>query len=83
MASSEMPSGSVALSKRSKRSVATYFKGECGKQCNPQKLHDFLEHILSPTRPIDEFETIDWCKWLIAGGSTFEEFSKTGLFIIF
>ncbi|XP_041366438.1 E3 ubiquitin-protein ligase UBR3-like [Gigantopelta aegis] len=76
MASSEMPSGSVALSKRSKRSVATYFKGECGKQCNPQKLHDFLEHILSSARPIDEFETIDWCKWLIAGGSTFDEFSK-------
>ncbi len=72
-----MPSGS-ALLKRDKRSVATYFKGENAKRTNLQKFHDFLKHLLGPQRPIDDFETLDWCKWVIAGGSTFDEFAKTG-----
>lgn len=77
MAGNDMPSGS-ALLKRSKRSVATYFKGENARQTNLQKFHDFLEHLLAPQKPIDDFEPLEWCRWLIAGGSTFDEFAKTG-----
>ncbi|XP_048246065.1 E3 ubiquitin-protein ligase UBR3-like [Haliotis rufescens] len=76
MAGNDMPSGS-ALLKRSKRSVATYFKGENARQTNLQKFHDFLEHLLAPQRPIDDLEPLEWCRWLIAGGSTFDEFAKT------
>jgi hypothetical protein len=67
-----------ALLKRSKRSVAVHMKTECSKQHEPQKLTDLLDHLLNPEKPIDDFETLDWCRWLISGGSTFEEFTKTG-----
>ncbi|KAL4222682.1 E3 ubiquitin-protein ligase ubr3 [Mactra antiquata] len=66
-----------SLLKRSKRSVAVYMKTECSRQNEPQKLTDLLDYLLNPEKPIDDIETLDWCRWLISGGSTFEEFAKT------
>ena len=75
MASPEM----TALLKRNKRSVALFMKSECSKQTDPQKIKYLCDVLLNPTtKQIDDFETLDWCRWLIAGGSTFEEFAKTG-----
>ena len=71
----------TALLKRSKRSVAVSMKSECHKQADSQKLVDFLNTLLDPEKrgkQIDDYETLDWCRWLIAGGNTFEEFAKTG-----
>ena len=67
-----------ALLKRSKRSVAVHMKSECQKQTDSQKLVDLLDHLLNPEKPIDEYETLDWLRWLISGGSTFDEFARTG-----
>lgn len=72
------PSEMTSMLKRSKRSVAVYMKTECSRQNEPQKLTDLLDHLLNPEKAIDDFETLDWCRWLISGGSTFEEFAKTG-----
>lgn len=59
-------------------------KSECSKQTDPQKIKYLCDVLLNPaTKQIDEFETLDWCRWLIAGGNTFEEFAKTGDFIVF
>lgn len=41
-------------------------------------LDELLDILLDPEKPIDESETIDWCKWLIAGGRTPTEFSSIG-----
>ena len=53
-------------------------KSECQKQTDSQKLVDLLDHLLNPEKPIDEYETLDWLRWLISGGSTFDEFARTG-----
>ncbi|KAK6165726.1 hypothetical protein SNE40_022591 [Patella caerulea] len=74
MATSDTPN---ALLKRSKRSVATHFRGEFSRHHNSQKLNEFLDTILDPTEKLDDSDKVEWCRCLIAGGSTFEEFSKT------
>lgn len=54
-------------------------KAECSKKTDPQKIKYLCDVLLNPTtKQIDDFETLDWCRWLIAGGITFEEFAKTG-----
>ncbi|XP_035829845.1 E3 ubiquitin-protein ligase UBR3 isoform X2 [Aplysia californica] len=65
-----------ANQKRDKRSVAVYLKGESTKGNNSKPLNDFLDNICEPQKAIDDLEAIDWCKWIISGGLTFEEFSK-------
>lgn len=35
-----------------------------------------LDNLLSPVRPIADSESIEWCKWLIAGGRTPGEFAS-------
>ncbi|KAL1380482.1 hypothetical protein pipiens_014162 [Culex pipiens pipiens] len=37
-----------------------------------------LDYYLSPGRTITDAESIDWCKWLIAGGRTPGEFASIG-----
>lgn len=46
-------------------------------QRTPQ-LDEFMHLILSTDRKIDDGDTIDWCKWLIAGGMTLAEFAAIG-----
>ena len=66
------------LMKRGKRTVATYLKGECLRPNGQQQLGDLLDYLLDPTKSLDDFDRIDWCRWIIAGGTTFDEFAKTG-----
>ena len=67
-----------ALMKKGKRSLALYFKAEVGRSVVIQQLNDLLEYLLNPEVPIDDDERLDWCRGLISGGATFEEFTRVG-----
>lgn len=41
-------------------------------------LNCVLDVILNPERNIDNLDNIEWCKWLIAGGRTPDEFASIG-----
>jgi hypothetical protein len=45
---------------------------------NPKCLNDMLDTHLDPSKPIDDFENIQWLKWLMAGGPEFDLFAKKG-----
>ncbi|XP_013419447.1 E3 ubiquitin-protein ligase ubr3-like [Lingula anatina] len=65
------------LMRRGKRAVAEYMKAECLRPSGQQQLNELLEHLLDPSKTLDDFETLDWCRWLMAGGTTFDDFAKT------
>ncbi|XP_052094995.1 E3 ubiquitin-protein ligase UBR3-like [Mytilus californianus] len=66
-----------ALLKRGKRTVATHFKSECFRKSGNKSLHEFMNYLFDPrNKSIDDVDVLDWCRWLIAGGVTFDEFSK-------
>ncbi|KAG5323686.1 UBR3 ligase, partial [Pseudoatta argentina] len=50
---------------------------DTGTNTNPPYLNELLDVLLNPSKPIDDWETIDWCKWLMAGGRTPDEFANT------
>uniref|UniRef100_A0ABD2XDP5 E3 ubiquitin-protein ligase n=1 Tax=Trichogramma kaykai TaxID=54128 RepID=A0ABD2XDP5_9HYME len=71
------------LMSKGKRNTAAYIHAECSKaalgmhsNAALNTVKALLEKILDPTKPISDWETIDWCKWLMAGGSTFDEFDS-------
>ena len=66
------------LMRKGKRGAAVYVKAECSRTTDPQQLNELLDTLLNPQKPIDELETVDWIKWLIAGGKTPDEFASTG-----
>ncbi|XP_043254590.1 E3 ubiquitin-protein ligase Ubr3 [Colletes gigas] len=77
MASTSSTSAQILMNKR-KRDAATYIHAECSNldsSC-PQHLNELLDILLNPAKPIDDWETIDWCKWLMAGGKTPDEFDN-------
>lgn len=78
MASNSTFEAKVLLAK-GKRAAAAYVHADCSTNNNPQHLNEILDNLLNPAKAIDEWETIDWCKWLMAGGRTPDEFSSTGL----
>ena len=57
-----------------------YLKQEFLRQSGQfqQQLTDLLNYLLSPAKAIDDFECIDWCRHIVAGGLPFDEFSKEG-----
>lgn len=61
-----------------KRGGAAFINAEC--MAGPPYLHldSLLDVILDPNEKIDDAKTIDWCKWLIAGGRTPTEFASIG-----
>lgn len=73
-------SSAHVLMKKGKRAAATYVLSECAQTPTPKNLYELLDLILKPSKPIDEWETIDWCKWLMAGGRTPDEFSAIGIY---
>lgn len=71
----------TALLKRGKRTVATHFKTEFKRCGNNKSLNEFMNYLFDPrSKSIDDVDVLDWCRWLIAGGVTFDEFSKTGTY---
>ena len=68
------------LMKRGKRPVAKYIKDECSSPGTPKSLSELLDYLLDPRKVLDDFDRMDWLRWIIAGGTTFDEFAKEGLF---
>jgi len=64
-----------ALLRRGKRGAAAYVNGGCSNSESLKYLGELLDVLLSPETTIEDLETIEWCKWLMAGGKTPEEFS--------
>jgi hypothetical protein len=64
--------------RKGKRAAAAYVHADCSNSSSPQHLFDLLAVLLNPRKAIDEWETIDWCKWLMAGGRTPDDFAGTG-----
>ncbi|CAH1135569.1 unnamed protein product [Ceutorhynchus assimilis] len=73
MASTSNFEAKVLMSK-GRRATAAYIHADCAADRNPQHLKEVLDILLNPIKPID-WETIDWCKWLMAGGRTPDEFA--------
>lgn len=76
-----MASNSIAahvLMKKGKRGAAAYIHADCSGTATPNHLNELLDLLLNPRKAIDEWETIDWCKWLMAGGRTPDEYSGIG-----
>ncbi|KAL1497456.1 hypothetical protein ABEB36_008425 [Hypothenemus hampei] len=74
MASASNFEAKVLMSK-GKRATAAYIRADCVAERNPEHLNEVLINLLNPIKPIEEWETIDWCKWLMAGGRTPDEFA--------
>ena len=68
--------------RKGKRGAAVYVQAECHRTADPHHLKELLKTLLNPQKPIDELETVDWLKWLIAGGKTPVEFAVNGEFLI-
>ncbi|GFO41996.1 E3 ubiquitin-protein ligase ubr3-like [Plakobranchus ocellatus] len=76
MSSTSSGPNSGAIKKREKRAVALYLKEEISKPERSKNVSDHLDYPLDPQRPIDDPDNIDSCKWIIAGGLTYEDFGK-------
>ena len=72
------PMAAQVLMRKGKRGAALYVQQECSRTADPQHLKELLNTLLNPQKPIDELETVDWIKWLIAGGKTPVEFASNG-----
>lgn len=78
-----MAKNELAIMKRGKRTVAHYVKSECLMKAPGQpQLAALLNFLLDCNKSVDDYDTLDWCKWLISGGETFDEFAKTGKTLI-
>ena len=66
-------------SRRDKRAIATYLKNECVRANDPKPLNEHLDQFCDPSKPIDDPDTIDWYRTIIAGGMAFDDFSKKGM----
>ena len=69
------------LMKKSEREMTSYIKQICccrDEDIRMNQLIELLDFLLDPSKGLDERDRLKWCKALIAGGITFEEFTKTG-----
>lgn len=65
--------------------MATYIKHECLHSNGQQQLSELLDFLLDPEKELNDktlpvFERLDWIRWLIAGGTTFDDFAKIGAY---
>ncbi|GFY54890.1 e3 ubiquitin-protein ligase ubr3 [Trichonephila inaurata madagascariensis] len=65
------------LIKKGKRATAAYIQGVCTSQSNSDITNEVFDSILNPLVPINDWDSIDWCKWLLAGGRTPEDYTQT------
>lgn len=68
------------LIRKGKRGAAAYVQAECNSaktepSKSPQHLNALLDHLLHPEKNIDDQDTIDWCRWLVGGGRSYEDFA--------
>ena len=83
--SSGLSSSAQVLLNKGKKGAAAYVYAECSNRAiiesgyPPRNLSGILDILLNPSKAIDDWDAIDWCKWLMAGGRTPDEFVNTGL----
>nr|XP_005997697.1 PREDICTED: E3 ubiquitin-protein ligase UBR3 isoform X2 [Latimeria chalumnae] len=66
--------------RRDKKTTAAHLKAELNRSDNSQGVHqlnELLDSVLNPEKPPGDNEALEWCKSLLAGGESFEEFCKT------
>lgn len=66
------------LMKKGRRGAAAHVHADCANNTSSAILGDILDILLNPGKAIDEWETLDWMRWLMAGGRTPDEFSSIG-----
>ena len=64
------------LLRADKRKISTQLKTDILRRTGQQQLNELLDLVLSPKTSLDNSENLDWCRSLIAGGKTFEEFAR-------
>jgi hypothetical protein len=67
-----------SMTEDDKRSMASMIQRECSSFGTSWQLDALLDEVLAPDKPIDNFDDIDWCKWIIAGGRDPLEFASIG-----
>lgn len=71
------------LMKKGKREVAAIIKSQCSTVMGNTQLNCILDQLLDPQKAIDDHDRIDWCRMIVAGGQSFEDFAETGKFLLF
>ena len=75
-------SSAQVLMNKGKKGAAAYIHAECSNAehgaGSTQHLNALLDILLNPNNPIHDWDTLDWVKWLMAGGHTPDDFSNTG-----
>lgn len=66
------------LIRKGKIASAAFVQGVCRISSPCAVTEEIFNSVVNPTVPIHDGDLIDWCRWLIAGGQTPEEFSQTG-----
>lgn len=67
------------IMEKGKKGTGTFITSECVANGGKSEYLDILlDVLLNPEEPINDSETIDWCKWLVSGGRTPSEFSSIG-----
>ncbi|XP_077978171.1 E3 ubiquitin-protein ligase UBR3-like [Glandiceps talaboti] len=59
-----------------KHGAPAYLKAQVARSRGQQQLSDLLDNLLDPLKPLDNWDTLDWCRCLLAGGTTFDDFAK-------
>ena len=68
-----------SLKDKGKLRASAIIHRECSvNNGHSDSLELLLDDLLSPDKLIDDSDSIEWCKWLIAGGRTPSEFASIG-----
>lgn len=67
-----------SIRERGKRQAAAEVLAELQQTAAPTLLETLIDDLLDSDKLIDDTDNIDWCRWLIAGGRTPQEFIAQG-----
>ncbi|KAI1295772.1 E3 ubiquitin-protein ligase UBR3 [Halotydeus destructor] len=71
---------SDGLLKKGKKTTAKNVQTECSKSDKKEdhkQLNQLLDQLLDPRKPISDSEIIEWLRWLIAGGSSPDDYAQS------
>jgi hypothetical protein len=72
-----------SLKLQGKKATASLIHQELSANGHSETLNIMLDDLLSPDKPINETDNIEWCKWIIASGKSPNDFSTQGELIDF
>ncbi|KAG1697720.1 E3 ubiquitin-protein ligase Ubr3 [Nymphon striatum] len=73
-----MANFSHVFMRKGKKNAAEYVLSECQNSAEyPKYLNEMLDILLDPLKSIDDWEMLEWLRWLMAAGRPPEEFSAT------